>query len=253
MSGVGGVMSENIIEIMNTDVIIETDTPTYDLMIENLIVTDYTHCLNLPKINSVTVLGDKSSDEYGLASLEDISLKENIANKVVAINESSTDVQYPSAKCVYDELQGKVNTDLSDLSAVGEKALDGQWVAIPYSNTSDAIVYSQTAPTADLTKSLAGMLPNDDYYYEVIFTGAVSTGATSGNQTRLALSSSILEDAANIYLVSAQTRSSSAVTAYGTGIMPVGNDKEITIKSYANNTGAISLYAVAYRRIGTNS
>lgn len=28
--------------------------------------------------------------------------KENISNKVTSINSSSTDTQYPSAKCVYD-------------------------------------------------------------------------------------------------------------------------------------------------------
>lgn len=247
-------MGENIIEIMNTDVIIETDTPTYDLMVENLIVTDYTHCLNLPKINSVTVLGNKSSDEYGLASLEDISLKENIVNKVVAINESSTDVQYPSAKCVYDGLLGKVNTDLSDLSAAGKKVLDGQWVAIPFSSgQEDAVVYNLTAPTSAMTVSLANKLPNDNYNYEVILTGSVSTGTTSGNQTRILLKSSLTSDGANIYLVSAQTRSNASVVAYGTGIIPIGTNRDMTIGAYGSNTGSITIYAVAYRRIGTNS
>lgn len=32
----------------------------------------------------------------------DISNKEDISNKVTSISSSSTDTQYPSAKCVYD-------------------------------------------------------------------------------------------------------------------------------------------------------
>lgn len=37
----------------------------------------------------------------------DISGKENTSNKVISINNQSTDTQYPSAKCVYDNLSGK--------------------------------------------------------------------------------------------------------------------------------------------------
>lgn len=32
----------------------------------------------------------------------DMALKEDASNKVTTINSSSTDTQYPSAKCVYD-------------------------------------------------------------------------------------------------------------------------------------------------------
>ena len=35
-----------------------------------------------------------------------VSGKESTSNKVTSISASSTDTQYPSAKCVYDALQG---------------------------------------------------------------------------------------------------------------------------------------------------
>ena len=40
-----------------------------------------------------------------------LGLKEAVANKVTALSGSSTDTEYPSAKCVYDELAGKVAKD----------------------------------------------------------------------------------------------------------------------------------------------
>ena len=40
-----------------------------------------------------------------ITSHQDISGKENSSNKVTSLSSSSTDTQYPSAKCVYDALQ----------------------------------------------------------------------------------------------------------------------------------------------------
>lgn len=40
---------------------------------------------------------------------------EVVSNKVTSISSSSTDTQYPSAKCVYDELTNKADTDLSNV------------------------------------------------------------------------------------------------------------------------------------------
>lgn len=45
---------------------------------------------------------------------EHLSGKENISNKVTTISSSSTDEQYPSAKCVYN-LVGNINTVLENI------------------------------------------------------------------------------------------------------------------------------------------
>jgi capsular polysaccharide biosynthesis protein len=47
-----------------------------------------------------------------------LNAKENTSNKVVSISSSSTDTQYPSAKCVYD-LVGDVETLLTTLDIGG--------------------------------------------------------------------------------------------------------------------------------------
>lgn len=64
----------------------------------------------------------KYIDESGLnylwgkvkAAIPDVSGKENTSNKVTSISSSSTDTQYPSAKCVYD-LVGDIETILASI------------------------------------------------------------------------------------------------------------------------------------------
>lgn len=55
--------------------------------------------------NKVTSLSSSSTDsEYPSAkcAYDSLALKENLSNKVTSISSSSTDSEYPSAKCVYD-------------------------------------------------------------------------------------------------------------------------------------------------------
>lgn len=47
-------------------------------------------------------------------TIPDVSGKENTTNKVTSLSSSSTDTQYPSAKCVYD-LIGDVETILASI------------------------------------------------------------------------------------------------------------------------------------------
>jgi 3-methyladenine DNA glycosylase AlkC len=87
----------------------------------------------------------ESSNEYtaleeALAEVEDVitglPAKEDKANKVTELSENSTDIEYPSAKCVYDAIAGiepmEVDDALSDTSEnpvqnkVVKNALDGK-------------------------------------------------------------------------------------------------------------------------------
>ena len=47
-----------------------------------------------------------------LTQHQDISGKENSSNKVTSISGSSTDTQYPSAKCVYDDINNAIGNVL---------------------------------------------------------------------------------------------------------------------------------------------
>ena len=51
-----------------------------------------------------------TNDAGYLTSHQDVSGKEDKTNKVTSINSSSTDTQYPSAKCVYDAIYGALNS-----------------------------------------------------------------------------------------------------------------------------------------------
>ena len=60
----------------------------------------YNDLKNKPNIPSKT--SDLTNDSGFLTQHQDISGKEDKSNKVTSISSSSTDTQYPSAKCVYD-------------------------------------------------------------------------------------------------------------------------------------------------------
>lgn len=63
---------------------------------------NYNDLTNKPSIPSKT--SDLTNDSGFLTSHQDITGKEDTSNKVTSISSSSTDTEYPSAKCVYDNL-----------------------------------------------------------------------------------------------------------------------------------------------------
>ena len=62
-----------------------------------------------------TKTSDLTNDSGFLTSHQDISGKEDNTNKVTSLSNSSTDTQYPSAKCVYD-LVGDVGSLLDTIN-----------------------------------------------------------------------------------------------------------------------------------------
>ena len=80
--------------------------------------------LNKPTIPTVPTNLSSFTDDLGsspthshsqyLTSHQDISGKENTSNKVTSLSSSSTDTEYPSAKCVYD-LVGDIETILTSI------------------------------------------------------------------------------------------------------------------------------------------
>jgi predicted nucleic acid-binding Zn-ribbon protein len=68
---------------------------------------NYLFLNNKPQINGVELLDDNTGENYKL---------EDLANKVTSIDDTSTDVQYPTAKLLYDELETKQNTLTFDVT-----------------------------------------------------------------------------------------------------------------------------------------
>lgn len=69
-------------------------------------------------ITEIDMNGSPVSVVNGVANLgtviTDVSGKENASNKVTSLSSSSTDTQYPSAKCVYN-MVGNIETLLAAL------------------------------------------------------------------------------------------------------------------------------------------
>ena len=67
---------------------------------------------------------------------EKLNAKENTSNKVTSISSSSTNTQYPSAKCVYDSQEAQ-NTRIQALEDMvnGEPTIEGTGTSITLNNT----------------------------------------------------------------------------------------------------------------------
>ena len=124
---------------------------------------------------------------------------------------------------------------------------DGQWVG-----SSLRIANQTTAPTTDIDYDLSSYLPNDGHDYEVAFNVSGFTASTANSQIVIRLSSSIFT--ANVARARVPNNSSISMPAEGTVILPIpASDKRVTLLGITSNTGNITLDALGYRRIGTNS
>ena len=68
----------------------------------------------IPTNGDFTLAGLKERNYTSLIGTPDLTLKENVSNKVTSISATSTDTEYPSAKCVYD-LVGNIETLLGGI------------------------------------------------------------------------------------------------------------------------------------------
>ena len=186
-----------------------------------------------------------TADKPNLALKSDIPDVSNLATKdeipTVPTNVSAfvNDAGYLTE---HQDISGKANTDLSNLSNVGKKVIDGQWV-------SKTQTLSTATAVGTYTIDLSSYLPNDNYNYIVQFYGYwLSSNSSDGSSVHI--SSSFYPKSMLI------SRCNSSVS---TAKMPIfelyipKNDRELTytveIKSLSSRS---HIDAIAYRRIGTN-
>lgn len=131
-------------------------------------------------------------------------------------------------------LQGKANTDLSNLSDVGKKVIDGQWV-------SKTETLSTATAIGTYTIDLSSYLPNDNYNYEVIMNLLYRYNGTNSNGSRLVINNVryCINNSGN------GARTSRTIFHYDT-------QKQFTFSIEYVNATSNEITAVAYRRIGTN-
>ena len=131
--------------------------------------------------------------DTALQTHQDISGKENSANKVTSLSSSSTDIQYPSAKCVYDALDSVatkvpvVQHGTSDTTFALTPNIYHKWgsvasltltLATPSDNTiMNEYIFLFTSPTTPTTLSIPASVnwvtpldiePNKQYRISII-------------------------------------------------------------------------------------
>lgn len=105
---------------------------------------------------------------------------QTLANLVTALSSSSTDTQYPSAKCVYDALTGKAN-DTSVVHKTGDETISGKKTF-----TEDLYVNGATISNAG---NIASVSDTTTWRLRRNYTGSARTvnmnvyGSTDGNNT----------------------------------------------------------------------
>lgn len=144
------------------------------------------------------------------------------------------------------ELNNKANINLSNLTATSSTNFDGQWVNVGATIMDKVNLHGTTALTYTLS------LPNDGYNYEVLLSGSIVTGTTSGNALILQVYSSLVGNTFMCWTTNRGTTGASARSG-GNVIIPVSSNHNIYVTRANDYTGTASLYMRAYRRIGTNA
>lgn len=165
---------------------------------------------------------------------------------IVVATSTKTDIEVDIDEIATD-LNGKADVDGTNM-ALSVKNFDGQWVDIGLQNI---ISNTSVNGTTDVTSSLSSILPDDNYNYEVLVRGSVSSSSTSGQLCSLYINSDLLTSW--IRLAEITPRSNASVPDGSTCIIPVGTGRTISMHRESSYYGTANVQVLAYRRIGTNS
>ena len=167
------------------------------------------------------------------------SIYEDSSNKVTSISGASTDVEYPSAKLLYDTVAGSGDMVLADVQSVtGLKTYDTTKLAVKGSSTGIAILANANAGATDYTLTLPSktgtIATTDDVYSQSLYIEA----NIPNNNSELALHFELQIYSDATYDTSVETFNSSSSQANiqlfdGTDwvAMPAGG----AVKAYYNN------------------
>lgn len=143
-----------------------------------------------------------------------------------------------------------LDEDMSNLSETGKKVMDGSWV---FPDKYEIFYDLSVPPSSTGTYDLSSYLPSDDFVYDVIFDSVVDVTATANKFYGVYISTDITP---TVHLCRSRTLSTSAIgISCGCAILPVGPGRTVTYSTStsSNWSGKMQLFAVGYRRVGTNS
>lgn len=218
-----------------------SDTNLNNLIINKLTKQQY-ESITTPVSTELYMVTDEVVSGSDITNALGYTPADNTLSNVSSINGSSA---------VQTALNGKADTNLSNLSTTGKEVLDGQWV-----NNKQVIVSSVTSLNGSTNLTYTVQVPDDGHVYEVLLRGEVETGSSSGNYCILSIQSNQLtSDWA--FICGNRTRTTSSVGAQGSIIIPISRaNNNLTVRRNSGYQGSIpanGLAMLAYRRVGTNS
>ena len=225
---------------------------TADHSCSSLIVRQRTSTSSFRESASFSVIPIKNSDRniailfagnYASSNASNISLK---GYRRVGTNSGSTDSNFVS----------NIVLPSSQSITIGGEVADNPWVNI------DRALFNGTAwsPDGSFTINLktttyggSTLIPNDNYVYELLLSGWMNTGNTSGNWSQMKISSGSFTDG-GLSITAQNTRSSSINARRQCVVFPLAVNGELTIYTYgaSGKNGTFTLNLHGYRRIGTN-
>lgn len=210
----------------------------------NTVSLNYELAENKPSINNVVLNGDKSYSDLGLASIDNIPLNLSELNNDCGYLTTHQDItgkqdviSAGEGILISENVVSTVNRaddDLSNLSDVGKKVIDGQWV-------NKTQILSSDTNIGVYTLDLSEYLPNDNYIYEVELFGSVR--CDNSNPTTF-----IINDT---YTLDVKSSIGSLKYIYLT-IPVLPTDRTIKKEIQKVKCTGTLLTAIRYRRIGTN-
>lgn len=152
-----------------------------------------------------------------------------------------------SGSAVQTALNGRVDTDLSNISATGKIVIDGQWI---YKDEDLTTLATSLNGSTSLPYTLSD-IPNDGHEYEALISFWGSTGSTSGNAIEIRVQSDKIQR--DIYVCRAVTRAASSASCAGNVIIPLTSSRKVYVTRATGWNGTFEARMLGYRRIGTNT
>lgn len=232
-------------------VIAGNDDGTQTISSFNTIEQDYLIAMNKPSINSVLLVGNKSSHELGLAAITDLPTN---------VSELQNDKGYLTA---HQDITGKqdvlnsgdgisienntvstinrLDTNLSNITDAGKKVFDGKWEFSYYE------LHTATSK-GDYTLDLSEYLPDDNYDYEVEFLFYVRQSSSASEMTKIYVyNPTNLSEKVALVRAHAAREDSSSIR------LPIRVDDRSLKINIEEKADTVNVSALSYRRLGTNS
>ena len=149
--------------------------------------------------------------------------------------------------------------DYIERQRIGGSIFNGQYASGSYNSSGSSAYLSTIFDTTwsnNVTRSYnlktSGLLPNDNYSYEIIIAGWIATGVTSGNWCQAKVSTSVVSSQQVINCATTKNNSKNGV--WTSAVTVVGADGVLNF--HFSGTSGISpntaYYLCSYRRLGTN-